>query len=89
MDILGYVASALGGGLFTALTFVFAQSNQISSMRTEIKAIAKQLEAHINSPPTCTFHQSIASATDVSKVEVEGLKSRINQLENWRQGKVT
>ncbi len=87
MDILGYLSAALGGGLFTALVFVFAQSNTIASMRTEVKGLVVAFNNHVVTPPTCTFHQQIASGAEVTKTEIDNLKDRLGRLESWRQGK--
>ena len=85
MDVLGYIASALGGGLFTALVFVVSQSNKISGMSTKLDGIVTQLNNHISSEqPTCSFHNTMNQTVTENKARIDAMEGRVGRLEQSR-----
>ncbi len=87
MDIVGYIASALGGGLFTSLVFVFGFSNKISKMAAQldaftedIKTTKERLGKHLENTPTCSQHAGV-------EVRCDNLESKVRQIEDRLTGK--
>ncbi len=75
-DLAALIASFLGGSLFTAVAFVFAFTNKMSSMSTTLTATCKKIDEHIDHPPVCAYHQQIEN-------DVAVLKSQGHQV-NWK-----
>lgn len=61
-EFLKILAGVFGGGLFTALAFVFAQSNKITSIATRQKSQGEKLDNiynELHNGFTCTRHAEI------------------------------
>jgi len=83
-EILGYISSALGGGLLTALIFIFAYSNKITKLTTEVEGLTKQINEHIKEGPVCAFHQSVYREVGSNASNIKHLERRIERLEGGR-----
>jgi hypothetical protein len=64
-EILKILAGIFGGGLFTALVFVFTFSNKITSIETRQKSMKETLDKHVETPVSvCPMH--LQTVTDVN-----------------------
>ena len=88
MDIMGYMASALGGSLLTAFVFIFAFTSKIEKMAIaqknttdNLKILSDRFDQHVQNTPTCSFHNEINRETATAAAQLVGLEGRISSLE--------
>ena len=75
-------AGVLGGGLFTALCYVFAWSNKITSIATIQKMMKDTLDTHVAAPPqTCNTHSKTLEVLNTVKTNQESVLNRLDKVE--------
>ncbi len=76
VDFGTIIPSVLGGGLLTAVGYMFKFSSKVDVMSSKLDGLKSSFENHIASAPVCPYHTEICQKVAVleSKAEDNGKK---------------
>ncbi len=61
------IPSAMGGGLATAVGFVFKLSKKVDLIDQKLDILNKNFDDHLKNAPTCPHHQELSESVAVLK----------------------